>query len=218
MQVLREYGMGHAFFRGKFLTDNTQGIYDYTAEFNHFPALVPPMTWESCEKPAAPTTLTANGHLLSWTGSTPYYNVYSSRTWPVDITKAENLIAIRRMDKSLSLPTDGRYFAVTGMDRYGNESEALQSYQETVATRHEVALLPCDGQRVQLPKMIQQLDATHVVTETLQGTIVATKSYQGNTINVSNLSDGYYVLKSLGRKGITHRLGFFKIDRKGLGR
>lgn len=216
MSVLREYGMGHAFFRGKFLTDNTQGIYDFTTAFNRHPALVPPMTWANHQRPESPSQINITENRLTWKGTTPYYNIYSSRTWPVDVTKAENLIATRRMEQALTLPTDGRYFAVTGMDRYGNESKDAQSHQETQPMRHDVALLPCDGQRLQLPNSVHELDATHVAIETLQGTLVATKGFQGKTLNVANLPDGYYVLRSLGHKGVTHRLGFFKIDRKNL--
>lgn len=216
MSVLREYGMGHTFFRGKFLTDNTQGIYDFTTSFNRHPALVPPMTWANNQRPESPSEIVITENRLSWKGTTPYYNIYSSRTWPVDVTKAENLIATRRMEQALTLPTDGRYFAVTGMDRYGNESKDTQSHQETQPKRHDVALLPCDGQRLQLPNNVHELDAAHVAIETLQGTLVATKGFQGKSLNVANLPDGYYVLKSLGHKGVTHRLGFFKIDRKNL--
>ena len=55
MHVLRQYGMGHTFFRGKFLTDNCQGIYDFTArDFNRHPALVPAMTWVDDVAPDTP--------------------------------------------------------------------------------------------------------------------------------------------------------------------
>ena len=40
MEVLRRYGMGHAYFRSKFFTDNTKGIYDFAKRFNRTPALL----------------------------------------------------------------------------------------------------------------------------------------------------------------------------------
>ena len=46
LQVLRQYGMGHTYFRSKFFTDNTKGLYDYvTEEYCPYPALIPAMSW-----------------------------------------------------------------------------------------------------------------------------------------------------------------------------
>ncbi|MBM6993278.1 MAG: family 10 glycosylhydrolase [Prevotella sp.] len=213
MEVLRQYGMGQTFFRGKFLTDNDQGIYDFVKRFNRHPALVPAMTWASHTLPEEPASLQMSKKGLSWQGHTPYYNVYSSRTWPVDVSRAENLIAVRRTANSIALPTDGRYFAVTGMDRFGNESKALQSHQMETAPRIDIPLLACDGRRLTLPPKDHTLDAQLLTIETLQGSIVDTRTYQGKTIDVSRLPNGYYVLRSLGRKGVTHRLGFFQVKR-----
>ncbi len=213
MEVLRKYGMGHAYFRGKFLTDDTQGIYRYAQQFDRLPALVPAMTWESNKIPDAPTSVKVSANTLSWRGNTPYYNIYSSRTWPVNTDNPENLIAIRRMGTSIALHTEGRYFAVTGMDRYGNESSPLQSSNAPKQGQtYDMPLLKCDGRRLELPAKSNVLDANLLVIESLQGTIVDTKVYQGKYIDVSYLKKGYYILRSLGRKGVTHRLGFFKVE------
>ena len=65
----------------------------------------------------------------SATGNYLRYNVYASRTWPVDITRAEHLVATLlpepcfRYDRINAL---NLYFAVTAIDRAGNESPALQ--------------------------------------------------------------------------------------------
>ena len=65
MHVARQYGMGHAYFRSRFFTDNLKGIYDIAAEdIDKNPALVPAMTWAETDKPQAPTLLSAqNGRL-----------------------------------------------------------------------------------------------------------------------------------------------------------
>lgn len=216
MEVLRQYGLGHTFFRGKFLTDNCQGIYNFARRFNATPALVPAMTWESSAKPAPPTAITIDGNRLSWKGTTPYYNIYSSRTWPVDINDPENLIVARRPATSLNIPADdGRYYAITAMDRYGNESRAVQSHGGGQPMLQAPTLLPCDGYQLRVPKRPSTLDARLLVVETLQGSIVATLPYQAQ-ISVATLQPGYYVLRSLGRKGVTHRIGYFKIDRDGI--
>lgn len=213
MEVTRQYGLGHAFFRGRFFTDNIQGIYDFTRQFDASPALVPAMTWESTATPAAPTYLKVNGSGLTWEGEAPYYNVYSSRTWPVDTHAAENLVAVRRPAKSLTVNTRDRFFAVTAMDRYGNESKPLQSFEpEHTPATVTVGMLHCDGTWLELPAKPSVLDAGMVACETLQGTVVCTGAY-AKRLNVSHLAEGSYVLRSLNRKGISHRLGYFQIRR-----
>lgn len=213
LQVMRQYSLGQAFFRGKFLTDNTQGIYDYLKTFNAHPALVPPMTWASNRVPPMPHALQVTKNGLSWQGRSPYYNIYASRVWPVDTDDAANLIAIRRTSHTIALPTDGRFFAVAAMDEYGNESPALQSHQGQGSARIDLPLLACDGQRLILPPKDNALDAALIIIETLQGSVVDSRAYRGKTIDVSRLPAGMYVLKSLGRKDVTHRLGYFQVKR-----
>lgn len=228
MEVLRQQGLGHTYFRSKFFTDNVKGIYDFASCFDATPALIPPMTWESSRRPDAPAALQRDdaSQSLTWSAvhsafrnqaSTLLYNVYSSRTYPVDITDARNLVAMRLQRNSIV--TDGdrhRYYAVTTLDRYGNESEALQ---ERVATgesewRRAETFLDCDGKELRLPKKPSTLDAKLLVVETLQGGLIATLPYRQGTVSVTSLPDGMYVLRSLNRKGVTHRLGTFIIRRK----
>lgn len=213
LHVLRQYGLGQAYFRGKFLTDNDQGIYDFVSQFNRSPALVPPITWSGQPEPQAPSHIDLYKDGMKWDGSTPYYNIYSSRTWPVDTDNPENLIAIRRKESSLSIQTGNRYFAITGMDRYGNESSARQSHNIPEVKTIDVPLLKCNGTWLTLPPKDKGLDAKLLVVETLQGSVIATRTYQEKSVNVSNIPNGFYVLKSLGRKGVTHRLGFFTVKR-----
>ena len=60
----------------------------------------------------------------------------------------------------------------------------------------------------------QVLDADYIAIETLQGGLIGTRPYKGSHVDISTLRDGFYVLKSLNGKGITHRLGLFAIRRK----
>lgn len=229
MLTLRHYGMGHAFFRSKFFTDNVKGIYDFTAQsFNQYPALIPPMTWQSSARPSAPSglsrrTLEDNVELLSWTPADKdttriMYNVYSSREYPVNTDDARNLTVVRLRKSSLIIPHDPtRHYAVTATDRYGNESTPLQERHtnpDTPETRITDRLLKCDGKTLSLPEKGSVLDAAFVTIETLQGHIVATRLYNGTVADVSSLPEGMYVLRSLGRKGVTHRLGYFVIRRR----
>ena len=135
MHVLRQLNTGYAFFRSKFLTDNTKGIYSFTKDFNEYPALIPPMTWMGKRPPSAPRSLTIQRGMtadrLAWSATRKssqdeylLYNVYASDQYPVDTEDATLLIAARQTGSSLVVPHGGRtlHYAVTATDRYGNES------------------------------------------------------------------------------------------------
>lgn len=228
MLTLRHYGMGHAYFRSKFFTDNVKGIYDFAKEtFNRHPALIPPMTWESTTIPATPSALSRKKHsgdvgILSWRPvdkdtTKIMYNVYCSREYPVNTDDACNLMMARLQKTSIIIPRDpSRYYAVTALDRYGNESKPLQEKHvknTAPATKLPNGLLKCDGKTLRLPEKSNVLDASFITIETLQGHIVTTRPYKGSTTDVSRLPEGMYVLRSLGSKGVSHRLGHFIIRR-----
>jgi uncharacterized lipoprotein YddW (UPF0748 family) len=230
MEVLRQWGMGHAYFRSRFLTDNLKGIYKFVSEdFDREIALVPEMTWESNVKPEAPDSITCDtlNSTLSWSGAKdrsngPYltYNIYSSYETPVDITKASNLIASRRSNTSMIVPFDGRYYAVTAMDRYGNESCAKQNFirveskkeSSCVTEHHLLPLLHCDGNKVSLDiKDVNSTDLLQVVS--MQGVAVKIV-FLTKEIDVRKMPEGFYMLRTLGKKKSSHRLGYFRIKRK----
>ncbi|WP_373787020.1 family 10 glycosylhydrolase [Bacteroides heparinolyticus] len=135
---------GEAHYRVKYLMDNTQGLYD-TLEKNFYtaPALQPAMPWIDSVPPTPPTNLRteqlAEGYLLlRWNPATdndrqnaPTYVVYGSDTYPVDISNPENILAQRvQGTEFIYAPifpwTTRKYFAVTAMDRCGNESQEAQ--------------------------------------------------------------------------------------------
>ncbi len=149
LQVVRREGLaGQCYFRSRFLTDNVKGVYDYLCrDFYAYPALTPAATWLNAEVPAAPVNarvvVTGNTTArLEWDDAPrqPHaapehggirYNVYASTTFPVDVTRAENIVAMgltqshydyNRLYAALS----GVNFAVTAIDRYGNESEPVE--------------------------------------------------------------------------------------------
>lgn len=150
LYVLRQQGMGFCFFRSKFFTDNTKGLYDFVCqEFCRYPSLVTPMScnasrccsWalcNDCKGPLPPKAISpAYGPLnttLQWSGAIDRsdgdyltYNVYASDNYPVDTEKAENILVTRYYDTRLVLNTSQRkYYAVTAVDRYGRESVACQ--------------------------------------------------------------------------------------------
>ena len=141
MHFARQNGLGHCYFRAKFLLDNHRSIYDFARRFDETPALIPPMTWAWSQAPGAPTRLnvkrTNTIDMLTWSGAVdnsraPYllYNIYASTTPDVDTDEPRNLVATRLRTSQLNVPhTNGQtvYYAVTALDRYGNESSPVFS-------------------------------------------------------------------------------------------
>lgn len=155
MHFVRQNGIGHAYFRSKFLTDNTRGIYQFAREFDEAPALIPPMTWAWSKAPDAPTRLdvrrSPQTDLLTWSGAVDHsratyllYNVYASTTPNVDTGEPRNLIATRLQAQQLTVPhTKGQtlYYAVCAVDRYGNESKPVCSYKAGTSKQKPTHLL-----------------------------------------------------------------------------
>ena len=241
LHFLRSEGLGHAYFRSKFFTDDTKGIYQYAKnEFCLYPSLVPPMSWLGRQQPPRPYNLSMepNGNsgtsILSWQHvesdtTMIYFNIYSSMECPVDVSDARNIVAVRRQGRQLIVPNvPGLHYAVTATDRYGYESEPLQeacvnadgnaygnAYGNAMSVLDSSWLLKCDGNNLLLPSHVANADATYLVVETLQGTAVALLPW-GNgakTANVVRLKNGIYLLRSLNKKGVSHRLGVFVVKR-----
>ena len=233
LHFLRSEGLGHAYFRSKFFTDDTKGIYQYAKnEFCLYPSLVPPMSWLSRQQPPRPYNLSMepNGNsgtsILSWQHvesdtTMIYFNIYSSKECPVDVGDARNIVAVRRQGRQLIVPNvPGLHYAVTATDRYGYESGPLQEAcvnadGNAMSVLNSSWLLKCDGNNLLLPSHVANADATYLVVETLQGTAVALLPW-GNgakTANVVRLKNGIYLLRSLNKKGVSHRLGVFVVKR-----
>lgn len=68
------------------------------------------------------------------------------------------------------------------------------------------------GDELSLPANSEN-DAHYVIIETLQGAVIATMQRNGNRISLHDIPNGTYWLRSLGKKGITHRLGMLQIKR-----
>lgn len=218
LEVLRQYNLGHAYFRSKFFTENTKGIYDFAAkQFDNSLALVPPMSWQNNTRPNPPSALEIKNHKLIWRSQDgEMFNIYSSRTYPVDINDANNLMKIRTKETVLTIPAEDepRYYAVTVIDRYGNESIPLQMNppaESTKAIRSQ--MLFCNGRQLKLPVRDFRNDADILIIEDLKGKSISSHLWNKDILEVSSLQDGMYQLRSLNNKGITHRLGFFRIRR-----
>lgn len=135
-------GQGH--YRVQYLIENVKGLYDKLIQhYYRHPALWPSMPWLDSQAPTAPQKLkkeicNQSYVQLTWEASTdndkqnaPMYVIYASDSYPVDTSNAENIIAQRITTTSYTytsiLPWQHKdYFAVSAIDRYGNESEAVQ--------------------------------------------------------------------------------------------
>lgn len=229
---LRNIGEGHAFFRNKFLLDNHQGVYDFvTAHFNRYPALVPPMTWESNKRPQQPITLRIEENegttTLKWDNSlqyedgtaikTPsiYNNVYASKEYPVDVHDARNLILTRTTRRQLTTRTGNTptYYAVTTTDGFGNESRAKQLNQTAVmktTTRYGKACrLTTTGESIILPSSIHETDCQYIIVKNMQEQAVYITKPQNRKINIKKIKDGIYTLNCVNYRNIEHTLGTF---------
>jgi len=71
-----------------------------------------------------------------------------------------------------------------------------------------------DGLTMTLPHKPVTLDADHLLVESLTGSIIATLPYHTDRVSIGHIPDGTYMVRSLGRKGVTHRLGFLTIKRQ----
>lgn len=229
---LRNIGEGHAFFRNKFLLDNHQGVYDFvTAHFNRYPALVPPITWESNKRPQQPITLCIEENegttTLRWDNSlqyedgtaikTPsiYNNVYASKEYPVDVHDARNLILTRTTRRQLTTRTGNTptYYAVTTTDGFGNESRAKQLSQTAVVkttTRYGKACrLTTTGECIILPSSIHETDCQYIIVKNMQEQAVYITKPQNREINIKKIKDGIYTLNCVNYRNIEHTLGTF---------
>ncbi|MBR6892506.1 MAG: family 10 glycosylhydrolase [Bacteroidaceae bacterium] len=141
MHAARDTGIGGiAFYRSEYLIRNFKGIYDATCdEFFPYPALTTPMTWSGhTDAPTQPTNLKYKDGIITWNYSQPttdgrwpivHFNIYGSNIYPVDITSPENLLAQRIPQTQYTIA--GRaltksFYAVTAVDRFGNESAPIQ--------------------------------------------------------------------------------------------
>lgn len=133
---------GQAFFRCKFLTENTKGILDYLRDdFYPYPALTPAMTWLCDTPPQAPQIKAQQRvdgvrELITWNqvkgqhGESCRYVIYADKNTPVDITNPANIVTTTDSNEYnynlLSRTLYGLHMAITAIDRFGNESAPTQ--------------------------------------------------------------------------------------------
>ena len=222
LNVLRQYHLGNAYFRSKFFTDNLKGLYFFVANnYNRYPALIPAITWRHSIAPTAPQAINidkVNGR-ISWSGAkdnsnAPYllYNIYADSKFPVDINNPGNLVQTRLKEESATIPkNDKLFYAITAMDRYGNESNAIQEKKYSVYTSKAPLLwLKTNDNSILLSQDIQYT-SSFVAIETLQGTPLYTRSIKDNQVHIKGIPQGEYVLKTINKHNKGSLIGYFRI-------
>ena len=224
LYVLRQYKLGNAYFRSKFFTDNLKGLYTFVAQdYNRFPALVPAMTWKSAVPPTAPLQLEADTlrGVLRWlegkdNSHAPYllYNVYADTSYPVNTNDAGNLVAVRLRERQISASMRrGLYYAVTAIDRYGNESSAVQLPVSTPKMSLAApSLLLHNGSVLPIPA-IDGVVPRYVAIETMQGTVLASRVVRQGGVPIGDLRAGMYVVRVLKKHAKGSVAGYFSIER-----
>lgn len=207
---------GQAYFRNRFLLDNTKGILDELKEnFYTAPALVPPMTWIDSTPPSPPAPLTLpsppslqllpDGKLrLGWQASTDnsvggvVYHLYGSDTYPVDVNNPKNLLATHLVsttyDYRPNVPwRQKRYFAVTAADRFGNESAPLEL---NAVSEPDMPLLN-KGDVLYLPQLENARDVKVYVAT---GEEVWHANYAGQ-LSIRSVPEGFYIVEVIDTEG-----------------
>ena len=202
---IRQIGLeGQAYFRNRFLLDNTKGILEeLTHEFYTSPALVPPMVWQDSIAPSTPTNPSfepqGDGSIqLSWDISTDnhnlpvVYHLYASNTYPIDTNDAQNILATYLKENKVTLPEGKPYFAVTAADRYGNESAPLAL---NTASDTDLPILN-RGNKLILPSLedVQEILICNTIGETL-----STIKYHPE-ISLELFPEGYYFVYLVDKK------------------
>ncbi len=222
MYVLRQYGMGVTMFRSKFLTDDTKGIYQFTKDFNCFLALQPAMTWYNVTPPANPENLRYSDGMLSWNkvDGDVKYNVYCSDLSPVDISDPSNLVMAEYQDTLIPVPPlhEAKYFQVTAIDRYGNESSLPSALStQPSALNHKPSALT--SQPSKLSTQNSALSTQNSALSTHKVLII--RSLQGVDLlmcpahQIPDLPPGHYKVFSQGKKKKNrHMLGWLEVPLK----
>lgn len=218
--VVRSMGAsGQAYFRSRFVTENTKGLYDFLKNcFYTTPAFTPALTWEKADSLPAPTDLhiaRQDGKAqLVWDAPSSVkditYNVYRSFSLPVNTEDIRNLVAYGLKKPGLDLGTDipDTYrpnYAITIMDRYGNESHAacLEAPRLYASTSTCTGLLSLKGNILLLPPKNRE---EYILVTDMSGRITHTFPYTGH-MDIGNLKPGLYDIRTLENKGKSHFLG-----------
>lgn len=212
---------GQAYFRNDFLMNNVKGIWDELKQhFYTTPAVTPPLTWLDSIAPATPklvafqSTVPANSQKsqrptsvsIRWNKSSTqkrggiFYRIYGANTYPVNIQDGKNIIATCIRDSVFTytptLPWQQKlYWAVTAVDRYGNESIPLHCNQQS-----ELPLSFFENELPSIPK------GSKLTLSDMAGSIIL-ESKSADASILRNLPTGFYLIHIQSLNGEKKLLG-----------
>lgn len=178
--VLRTYGMGNCMFRSKFFTDNTKGIFDFYANvFAPFPAIPRTTKAKDC------------------------YHLYGSGSYPVDVNRAENLLAINLSTPEVehSMTKNIRYFAITRAE----DNKVIKEYGDNVNLNE-------DFNENENLNINQLADGTLVIISTMYGNEYTSAIVKNGKFMTDNLPPGHYKAYIMNKKGQKHLIKRFRIS------
>lgn len=222
IRTLRMSGQGY--FRSRFFTDNTKGIYNYARERLYTtPALQPAMNWVSVPAPSTPIspsiqTLADGNRQICWkapvtTNNSPVrYTIYASDKTPVDTSDPHNILKTyftetSYVDSTFLGEDQHRYYAITASNGYGKESLPLQVKTENSAYPQEWII---KDNHLTAPSSFTTIPATEwIILSDAYGRHIA-KTKVTRNIDISSLPTGYYKLSITKNNASTLKnIGYF---------
>ncbi len=201
---------GQVIYQTNSLQGNLLGFRDSLKLFYQKPALQPAMPWKDNTAPAPVTSLSAQINGLSarlqWIPPAATVNefdkirqfaVYRSATAPIDISNANNILALVHADSTGYTDNTVQsnttyYYTVTSLDRFHNESAAANtvSVHDTVPPLQLMEFLVSryDEQQVQLSwRTTGEENVSHFEVERSIDSISFTKIGQLNAVNAAGI-------------------------------
>lgn len=206
---------GQAHFRSRFFTDNVKGLYDFAAgDFYSEHVPVPPMSWADSIPPTMPdASISARDNRLEikWqpshdnhSDSAITYNVYFCETHSFHAETAQRLAwGLKTCEYAFEpiLPErrNGHY-AVTATDVFGNESggKAITTFSPVASS---MQVVPLEGY-LTVPDVDK---AEFLLITDLSHRHIKVIPYS-NSAYVGDLAPGFYQIRTLAEKGISHPL------------
>lgn len=203
--IRRHQMAGQAYYRAQYVVENTKSLLDVLrCDYYQYPALPVVMQQKELSLPApSELQITDDGSCceLSWKTDVDslYYYIYASDKYPVDVNDVSNILAVRVQGHCyrhvyVYPEYRKRYYAVTAVDRYGNESRALQMDESKV-----YEWFHSDGEMLYLPPWWQ---AESVMISDLVGRSVLKRDYRQNLSLGGRLADGWYRMGIEGGDGL----------------
>lgn len=217
---IRKYKLnGQAYFRTQFILENQKNILNELKKKTYlYPALIPPMTWIDSIAPSVPSepniSIDKNIITIKWKESIdnsslpPRYNIYGSDSYPVDVNQICNLISSYNDSLQYKLPLSSVrnkyiYFAVTAIDRYGNESEPLFVNGNE---KNNIKILNKGG----ILSLTKSNQYSKIIISTITDNIIYEGSFK-EKIKISSLRKGIYIVKGINDSGQIKNIGIIHL-------